>query len=431
MNFSNIRISLAKKKILFLILGLGILIIFISLGSIYSYNKACDWLVPGKSEFGKVPIIDPQKVSKGYTLFSSFEFPGLSNEERKVYLIDLYGRPVHTWVTKDKPFYSILKQNGNILVGLYKEFDKNYPTVARIYLQELDENSRVVWEYDQGGIHHDFDILPNGNIAILVWEKVPSEIAKTIQGGKRNTEFKNNTIFSDAILEIDQNKKLVWRWNAYENLDVFEFKLPNIFRREQWTHANSIKYVEKDPFFQKEAYLVSLRNIDTLFLISKETGAIIWKSQKGLLGHQHDATLLENGNILVFNNGFYTSDNIVSPYGYGSAVLEINPKTNKVVWEFSGGNTALDLARLSAPILSGAQRLKNGNTLITLGTTGHMLEVTPEKKVVWDLVNPYSITTNQPFPSNYIFKARRYYPKDIKWLESFGSLLSGLPLICQ
>ena len=36
-------------------------------------------------------------------------------------------------------------------------------------------------------------------------------------------------------------------------------------------------------------------------------------------------------------------------------------------------------------------RLPNGNTLITETAKGHFLEVTPDKKVVWEYINPFFV----------------------------------------
>lgn len=408
------------------------------LGSSYFYKNYCELLIPAKSEFGKSPVIDQSKISEGFTLFTSLNVTDAPFRGGTVYLIDLYGRIIHTWRTENKTQYVLLKPNGNLLTTQAKIVDKNFPQAARITsIQELDPNSNVVWEYKNEAMHHDFDVLPNGNLAVLIWEKVPDGIAQIVKGGKPGTEFNTQSfsaneknIFSDVILEVDRDKNVVWSWKAVDHLDPNEDEIPPFFNREQWTHANSIKYVKSDPFFQKEAYLVSMRYLSTIFLISKETGEVIWKSPKGLLGHQHDATLLENGDILVFNNAFQSTVSPTNPYNYGSSVLEIDPKANKVVWEFSGGNNALDKARLINVILSGAQRLPNGNTLITLGTSGRIIEVTPDKRVVWDMINPYSDPTNQPFPSNYIFKSRRYYADQVPWLDNFGHSLPKIPSYC-
>lgn len=416
-----------------LLISLNILLFIFFLPLIFELKeKFCQELVPAKSEFGRSTIIDQSRLLPGFTLFISLNATKGSSQEGIVYLTDLYGKPVHKWITKNKAQYSILEPNGNLMTTQAYVADNNYPLAGRFTsIRELDPDSNIVWEYNNGAMHHDFDLLPNGNIAVLIWEKVPSEKSRIVEGGRSNSQNPSeDTIYADTILEIDRNKKIVWSWNVTKYLDQADYKISNFFPRNQWTHANSIKFVRSDPFYHNEAYLVSFRYLNSIFLISKETGDIIWRMPSGSLGHQHDATLLDNGNILVFNNAFYTEDP-ANPYGYGSQVLEIDPHTNKIVWQFSGGDNPLDRARLTEVILSGAQRLPNGNTFITLGTSGHMFEVTPDKKLVWDMINPYSSPTTEPFPSNYIFKARRYFPEQIPWLKKFGNPLPNIPEYCK
>jgi hypothetical protein len=88
----------------------------------------------------------------------------------------------------------------------------------------------------------------------------------------------------------------------------------------------------------------------------------------------HHATPLENGNIQVFDNG------AERPKGDRSRVLEVDPKTGEIVWEF--------VAKTSQSFYTNrqgaAQRLPNGNVLIKSSGSGHIFEVTPKKEVVWD-----------------------------------------------
>lgn len=60
------------------------------------------------------------------------------------------------------------------------------------------------------------------------------------------------------------------------------------------------------------------------------------------------------------------------------------------------------------PFMGGAQRLVNGNTLITEAAFGRIFEVTMEGKICWEYVNPYS--------ANAIFRAYKYTPEQIPWL---------------
>ena len=52
-----------------------------------------------------------------------------------------------------------------------------------------------------------------------------------------------------------------------------------------------------------------------------------------------------------------------------------------------------------------AQRLPNGNTLITEGADGRIFELTAEKEIVWEYVNPFFGTENGR--TNRIYRAHR------------------------
>ena len=45
--------------------------------------------------------------------------------------------------------------------------------------------------------------------------------------------------------------------------------------------------------------------------------------------------------------------------------------------------------RFSSSFISGAQRLTNGNTLICSGADGRLFEVTAQKEIVWEYINPF------------------------------------------
>jgi hypothetical protein len=141
---------------------------------------------------------------------------------------------------------------------------------------------------------------------------------------------------------------------------------------------------------------------------------------------QHDVKFIPKGypgegNLLLFNNnvpdpnGRFSSAfdafltlmptvevNIaIKDLGDYSAVYEIKPPKDltgaytidengvfgpdQPLWTY----TAPDKLSMYSPFVSGAQRIKNGNTLITSGARGRFLEVTPEGETVWEYWNPY------------------------------------------
>jgi hypothetical protein len=125
------------------------------------------------------------------------------------------------------------------------------------------------------------------------------------------------------------------------------------------------------------------------FLESKELRAI-----RQIIGQHHPHVIPKGlpgaGNLMVFDNGGssgYGAPTAVSPDGSaihqraGSRVLEINPVTLELVWSYQG-------PRFFSTNISGAQRLPNGNTLITEGAPGRLLEVTNDRRVVWEYIYP-------------------------------------------
>jgi outer membrane protein assembly factor BamB len=90
-----------------------------------------------------------------------------------------------------------------------------------------------------------------------------------------------------------------------------------------------------------------------------------------MFSYQHDATMLSNGHILVFDNGLVQRR---------SRVVELDPATNQIVWSWERED-------LFSVTKGGAQQLPNGNVLITESGKGHCLEVTPSGEVVWEFWN--------------------------------------------
>jgi hypothetical protein len=144
---------------------------------------------------------------------------------------------------------------------------------------------------------------------------------------------------------------------------------------------------------------------------------------------QHDVRWIPEdweggGNLTVFNNGRNR------PEGAFSSVDEIDPPLRpdrsyaledgqpfgpgELAWTFR-----LPPDRF-APFISGATRLRGGNTLICAGTDGILLEVTRAGEIVWEYRNPYSGNmrlsdgspigpgiTNRPYA---VFRAARIPP---------------------
>ena len=364
--------------------------------------------------FGGSPVLSPDEVDPSYLLLATFNTGDHRGDEGAVHLTDLYGSIVHTWKTQYETSVAHLFKNGDIMVAQLapnKPDTSHFPGGGRTgILQRLDWKGNVLWEYRHDAMHHDFEVLPDDSVIITIWKRISPAVAPKIVSSSR--EEPREELWADGLLQVNVQGKVVWEWHAEDHLDPATSLLNEFPHRVEWTHINSVRYVAKDPLRGEEALLVSMRNTNSVYLISKRTKEVLWNSPQGLTMGQHDATLLENGNVLVFDNGLHRRPTSRSEV-VSSRVVEIDPRSDTVVWELTGGPASSERASLYSSIMCGAQRLKNGNTLVIISSTGHLFEVTPEKKTVWDFINPITTKGSGVWPNNAVFTARRYRPEDL------------------
>jgi phage terminase large subunit-like protein len=216
---------------------------------------------------------------------------------------------------------------------------------------EVDHSGKIVWSYLTGKISHDADRLPDGNTIFVFGALDRKEDAQ--------------------VTEINQRGETVWNWHAGDWFDKTPYRDIN---NDGWTHTNAVTRLPNGNT------LVSLRNFNLVADVDRQ-GLLVRTIGEGIFQSQHDPQALPNGNILVANQGR-------PPEGYHRAV-EIDPATGLVVWQ----SPAFDKSAL--PVRD-ANRLPNGNTLITGSTT--IVEVTPDGEIVWQLTRKdtsFDVSTEQ------------------------------------
>jgi hypothetical protein len=142
-------------------------------------------------------------------------------------------------------------------------------------------------------------------------------------------------------------------------------------------HTNSISILGRDVpgLGRRGNVLVSMRSLNLIGIVDIETETLTWAWGPGDLQEQHHPTLLDNGNLLVFDNG--------TKRKY-SRIIELDPRDKAIVWEYRDASPAPFYSNWGGT----AQRLGNGNTLITETSGGRVFEITKGGKVVWDFYNP-------------------------------------------
>lgn len=346
--------------------------------------------------------LDEDRASAGYTLYAPAPGPGA------VYLVDREGKEVHRWDLPHPPgLYGYLLPNGNLFY-LGKTPEEAGSSRFPFWdwwkggiLLEVDWDGNVVWEYRDEDQHHDARRTASGGAIYLAAERVPDDVATKVRGGIPGSGAAG--MWADVVVEVDAVGKRIWEWHAFEHLDFQDDVITFNDFRDEWTHGNTVVPLDDD------RVLVSFRNISTVAIIDKKTGDLAWKLGYGVLSHQHDPSLLPSGNILVFDNGPHRRD-VTLPY---SRVIEIDPDTKQIVWQY------IDRPPYNffSPFISGAQRLPDGNTLITEGQFGRMFQVTSSGEVVWEYINPHFLPGPLNALVNSVFRARHYLSQEISALR--------------
>ncbi|WP_258358557.1 aryl-sulfate sulfotransferase [Moorella sulfitireducens] len=391
-----------------------------------------------------VTIYNPEKCWNGYTVFQARELGAL--------VIDMNGAEVQLWKglhgfpNKLLPGGYVMGNTGerNNAYGMQDQIDLvqvdwegNIVWRFNRYEYIEDPGEKPQWMARQ---HHDYQREGNP-----VGYYVPG-MEPRVDGGNtlilchknlKNPKISDKLLLDDTIIEVTWEGDIVWEWICSDHFDEYEFseEAKNILCRDpnmrpsgggmgDWMHINSMSvlgpnkwYDAGDERFHPDNIIWDGRETNIIAIIDKKTGKIVWKlgpdynakevRHLGWIIGQHHAHMIPRGlpgegNILVFDNGGwagYGAPNPGAPKGIKNAlrdysrVLEINPVTLEIIWQYTpveaGYVHPVDANRFYSPFISSAQRLPNGNTLITEGSGGRIIEVTPKHEIVWEYISPY------------------------------------------
>ena len=312
-----------------------------------------------------VTVHVPEKAWRGYTLYHS-------RKSERAHLIDMDGHTVHTWQYPQgiNWHHCEMLADGHLLV---------IPNArAGQMMIELDWESALVWKHPSRS-HHDLQRLANGDTLTVC------------HGRAHYLAICERPLLYDYFQQVAPDHQVVWEWHyATHQRDIEELLgsvTPVLSQYNDWPHINTVERLPDTPLGRRDArfragnVLFSGRAIHTIGVIDYDTGNIVWAWGPGEILGQHQPTMLENGNILLFDNGNGP------PFRGSSRVLEIEPPEGRIVWEYR----AEPAEDFWTPVGSGNQRLPNGNTLICAmnwDETGRVFEVTPQGQIVWEFWNP-------------------------------------------
>ena len=378
-------------------------------------------------QFSGVTFHDPDLAHGSYVLYTGAD--GVSR------LIDLNGVVRNEWPHPGVPARIIdpaLNDGrvGDIGVQLTQLADSPGGIYGNRTVGQLSWSGQKVWEWGAqapGGAarqNHDWELLENGNRLILV--AIPREVPA----------LGPHIVGDQGIYEVAPDGHIVWEWKAGDHLDEFgftaegfEYLRRSVARQPDnvwgYLEINSAKTLgpnhwhRDDPntVFHPDNILISSRKANVIALIDRGSGRILWKlgpyfeadpgaEHQRINSHalprpldqisgQHNPHFIADGlpgagNLLVFDNqggaGYPPA-----PLGIyaGSRVLEIDPVTKHIVWQYTAEDSGRPPWTFFSSFVSNAQRLPNGNTLITEGMHGRIFQVTPSGQVAWEYLTPY------------------------------------------
>jgi hypothetical protein len=334
-----------------------------------------------------VTIYGPELVYDGYNLYWCELCPD-------VMLMDMKGEVVHHWKIPDdadgKGHHVIMLPNGDVVA-----LTKSTKSLVR-----FDWDSNPVWQ-KRLECHHDLVLSPDSTLYVIVDEtylyrdilvKFPAIVELTLDG--------EETGKWSARLHLDEIKQ------AFDKRSFLDTIMDSLLARKPWAevrediksrveasaqqdgsivfdyfHMNTINVLPETPIgevddrFRAGNLLLCFKHVNQIAVLDRDTKEILWVWGEGVLQWPHHPTMLESGNILIFDNGIWRRS---------STILELNPVTEAVEWEYTGNppESFYSYSRGSA------QRLPNGNTLICEADLGRAFEITADGRIVWEWLNP-------------------------------------------
>jgi hypothetical protein len=404
---------------------------------------------------------------EGYTLIT----PTVNTLPSSTYLIDNCGKIVNEWASNYKGQGSdTIMEDGSLFRGSFdNQSTLSYPG-NNGRLEQFDWDGNLLWGYTYSAtdysFHHDYHILANGNILMLVAER--KTLAEAIQAGRDPATIADSELYTEKVIEIQpigtNSATVVWEWDLWDHLiqdfdntkdnfgvvtdhpralNVNYVGLSNNIG--DWTHTNAIDYHE-----DFDQIVISSRYMGEFYIIDHSTttaeaatdtggnsglgGSFLYRwgnpqaydrgtSADQVFYGQHTVHWIPDGmpnagKIMVFNNGF--TQNASSVEFVEPPVDGLGNYTLTAGQAFGPSNAIIRYQEPTptdfyAPFLSGAYQLSNGNILVDNGPVGELKELDATNQVVWSYVSPVIIPGTilsqgdvAPGINARFFRARRY-----------------------
>lgn len=325
---------------------------------------------PAPDDSGVV-LFDTARAWSGLNFFTSGHFAG-------AILMDMDGHVLHEWsydFLEAWPDETESAENDGAEYWRWAHLYENGDLLAifeGLGLIKLDKDSHLIWKH-YGAEHHDLEVVDDGSIYVLT--------RKAHMVPRVNERM---PILEDFVTVLDAYGRVIREVSVLEAFENSAFASSPAARgmrkRGDIYHTNAVEVLDgrladRLPAFRRGNVFLSMRQLSTIAVLDMDLQEIVWVSS-GMWLEQHDPKVLENGNILVFDNKGDDGK---------SKVVEFDPVTQETEWSYSGDASSMFFSKMCGA----AHRLPNGNTIITESDYGRAFEVTPAGEMVWEFLNAH------------------------------------------
>ncbi|MBL8010167.1 MAG: aryl-sulfate sulfotransferase, partial [Flavobacteriales bacterium] len=381
----------------------------------------------------------------GYFLF----FP---DQQGTVFLVNACGQLVHSWPdTVSVPGNSIRLGNNGTLLRTYVDEAGGNPFFTaggngeHVQLKAWDNT--VLWDHTISSatecMHHDVELMPNGNMLAIVWELKSTQEAW--DAGRDTVGFGFSTLWPEKIVELQpvglDSVNVVWEWHVWDHLvqdfnpnaanygvvadhpelvDINAVYTQNI--NPDWLHINSVDYNPAlDQILLSVPFLHEVWVIDHSTTTAEAAGHVGGNSGRGgdllyrwgnpsiydrggptdrdlffnhaaaWVGPGLDANDPDVGKIMVFNNRVgsnYSAVDIFAPPVDGNGNYAYVPGTAFGPLDRDARFMTANPPDLYSPGQGSGQKLPNGHVLAASGRQGWMVQLRPDSSQAWSYVVP-------------------------------------------
>src|SRR5690348_633337 len=251
---------------------------------------------------------------------------------------------------------------------------------------EFRPNGTIVRQYSAGAPYYtdSHELLLTFTSGVMTaaqlygYDLRPTDL--TALGGRPDQHVAGHTLVRQSA-----SGAIEFLWNAWDHFSLTDwlFVPPNLasYTSIDFDHPNSLA-LDHDG-----NYIVSFAGLGEITCVDRETGQMLWRlggrhneftivgDPLGGFGFQHDVRVLDNGDLLFFDNGLAHQPPQSRALQYR---LDVEHRTATLVWEYRHDPPVFNA------FVGSVQRLHNGNTLVGYGADNLMTEVTPTGQPVWE-----------------------------------------------